>query len=139
MRSGVRIFHVEPRTVDVHIRRLRKSINGDGELDVRPHGSHRRLRAGLLNHCSLRVWHEIGAAGRTAPIRAEITLCGLAGQALGASPPVANEAAETGRGRLAATLATRALAATRAFAPSLQRESCCHNSEPPVRVSPLLL
>jgi len=25
---------VEPRTVDVHIRRLRKSINGDGELDV---------------------------------------------------------------------------------------------------------
>jgi two-component system, OmpR family, phosphate regulon response regulator PhoB len=27
-------IHVEPRTVDVHIRRLRKSINGDGELDV---------------------------------------------------------------------------------------------------------
>ena len=27
-------IHVEPRTVDVHIRRLRKSLNGDGELDV---------------------------------------------------------------------------------------------------------
>jgi two-component system phosphate regulon response regulator PhoB len=27
-------IHVEPRTVDVHIRRLRKSINGDHELDV---------------------------------------------------------------------------------------------------------
>jgi two-component system phosphate regulon response regulator PhoB len=27
-------IHVEPRTVDVHIRRLRKSINGDDELDV---------------------------------------------------------------------------------------------------------
>ena len=27
-------IHVEPRTVDVHIRRLRKSINGHGELDV---------------------------------------------------------------------------------------------------------
>jgi two-component system phosphate regulon response regulator PhoB len=27
-------IHVEPRTVDVHIRRLRKSINGDNELDV---------------------------------------------------------------------------------------------------------
>ena len=27
-------IHVEPRTVDVHVRRLRKSINGDGELDV---------------------------------------------------------------------------------------------------------
>ena len=27
-------IHVEPRTVDVHIRRLRKSINGSGELDV---------------------------------------------------------------------------------------------------------
>jgi two-component system, OmpR family, phosphate regulon response regulator PhoB len=27
-------IHVEPRTVDVHIRRLRKSINSDGELDV---------------------------------------------------------------------------------------------------------
>jgi two-component system, OmpR family, phosphate regulon response regulator PhoB len=27
-------IHVEPRTVDVHIRRLRKSINGIGELDV---------------------------------------------------------------------------------------------------------
>jgi two-component system phosphate regulon response regulator PhoB len=27
-------IHVEPRTVDVHIRRLRKSINGDGELDM---------------------------------------------------------------------------------------------------------
>jgi two-component system, OmpR family, phosphate regulon response regulator PhoB len=27
-------IHVEPRTVDVHIRRLRKSINADGELDV---------------------------------------------------------------------------------------------------------
>ncbi|MDQ2803003.1 MAG: phosphate regulon transcriptional regulator PhoB [Pseudomonadota bacterium] len=27
-------IHVEPRTVDVHIRRLRKSINGQGELDV---------------------------------------------------------------------------------------------------------
>jgi two-component system, OmpR family, phosphate regulon response regulator PhoB len=27
-------IHVEPRTVDVHIRRLRKSINGDGEMDV---------------------------------------------------------------------------------------------------------
>ena len=27
-------IHVEPRTVDVHIRRLRKSINLEGELDV---------------------------------------------------------------------------------------------------------
>ncbi len=27
-------IHVEPRTVDVHIRRLRKSINGAGELDM---------------------------------------------------------------------------------------------------------
>lgn len=27
-------IHVEPRTVDVHIRRLRKSINGNGELDI---------------------------------------------------------------------------------------------------------
>jgi two-component system phosphate regulon response regulator PhoB len=27
-------IHVEPRTVDVHIRRLRKSINAKGELDV---------------------------------------------------------------------------------------------------------
>jgi two-component system phosphate regulon response regulator PhoB len=27
-------IHVEPRTVDVHIRRLRKSINGPDELDV---------------------------------------------------------------------------------------------------------
>ncbi len=27
-------IHVEPRTVDVHIRRLRKSINADGETDV---------------------------------------------------------------------------------------------------------
>ena len=29
-----RDIHVEPRTVDVHIRRLRKAINGTGELDV---------------------------------------------------------------------------------------------------------
>ena len=29
-----RDIHVEPRTVDVHIRRLRKAINGEGELDV---------------------------------------------------------------------------------------------------------
>ncbi len=29
-----RDIHVEPRTVDVHIRRLRKTINGEGELDV---------------------------------------------------------------------------------------------------------
>jgi two-component system, OmpR family, phosphate regulon response regulator PhoB len=27
-------IHVEPRTVDVHIRRLRKSMNNDGELDL---------------------------------------------------------------------------------------------------------
>jgi two-component system phosphate regulon response regulator PhoB len=27
-------IHVEPRTVDVHIRRLRKSINSNGELDI---------------------------------------------------------------------------------------------------------
>jgi two-component system phosphate regulon response regulator PhoB len=27
-------IHVEPRTVDVHIRRLRKAINGPGEMDV---------------------------------------------------------------------------------------------------------
>jgi two-component system phosphate regulon response regulator PhoB len=27
-------IHVEPRTVDVHIRRLRKSINGENELDI---------------------------------------------------------------------------------------------------------
>jgi two-component system, OmpR family, phosphate regulon response regulator PhoB len=29
-----RDIHVEPRTVDVHIRRLRQSINANGELDV---------------------------------------------------------------------------------------------------------
>ncbi len=29
-----RDIHVEPRTVDVHIRRLRKAINAEGELDV---------------------------------------------------------------------------------------------------------
>jgi two-component system phosphate regulon response regulator PhoB len=29
-----RDIHVEPRTVDVHIRRLRKAINGPGELDI---------------------------------------------------------------------------------------------------------
>ncbi|WP_408906189.1 phosphate regulon transcriptional regulator PhoB [Roseomonas marmotae] len=29
-----RDIHVEPRTVDVHIRRLRKVVNGEGELDV---------------------------------------------------------------------------------------------------------
>ncbi len=29
-----RDIHVEPRTVDVHIRRLRKAINGEGELDL---------------------------------------------------------------------------------------------------------
>ncbi len=29
-----RDIHVEPRTVDVHIRRLRKSINGAGEVDL---------------------------------------------------------------------------------------------------------
>jgi two-component system phosphate regulon response regulator PhoB len=29
-----RDIHVEPRTVDVHIRRLRKAVNGDGEADV---------------------------------------------------------------------------------------------------------
>lgn len=29
-----RDIHVEPRTVDVHIRRLRKAINGESELDV---------------------------------------------------------------------------------------------------------
>jgi two-component system phosphate regulon response regulator PhoB len=29
-----RDIHVEPRTVDVHIRRLRKAVNGDGDLDV---------------------------------------------------------------------------------------------------------
>ena len=29
-----RDIHVEPRTVDVHIRRLRKAVNGAGELDV---------------------------------------------------------------------------------------------------------
>lgn len=27
-------IHVEPRTVDVHIRRLRRSVNGEGELDL---------------------------------------------------------------------------------------------------------
>jgi two-component system phosphate regulon response regulator PhoB len=27
-------IHVEPRTVDVHIRRLRKSINAKEELDI---------------------------------------------------------------------------------------------------------
>jgi two-component system phosphate regulon response regulator PhoB len=27
-------IHVEPRTVDVHIRRLRRAINGSGELDI---------------------------------------------------------------------------------------------------------
>jgi two-component system phosphate regulon response regulator PhoB len=27
-------IHVEPRTVDVHIRRLRKSVNGEGERDL---------------------------------------------------------------------------------------------------------
>ncbi|WP_431283873.1 phosphate regulon transcriptional regulator PhoB [Humitalea sp. 24SJ18S-53] len=29
-----RDIHVEPRTVDVHIRRLRKAVNGDGEMDL---------------------------------------------------------------------------------------------------------
>ena len=29
-----RDIHVEPRTVDVHIRRLRKAINADGEVDL---------------------------------------------------------------------------------------------------------
>ncbi|WP_368414977.1 phosphate regulon transcriptional regulator PhoB [Falsiroseomonas sp.] len=29
-----RDIHVEPRTVDVHIRRLRKAVNGDGDIDV---------------------------------------------------------------------------------------------------------
>jgi two-component system phosphate regulon response regulator PhoB len=29
-----RDIHVEPRTVDVHIRRLRKALNGPGEMDV---------------------------------------------------------------------------------------------------------
>jgi two-component system, OmpR family, phosphate regulon response regulator PhoB len=29
-----RDIHVEPRTVDVHIRRLRKAVNGDGEDDI---------------------------------------------------------------------------------------------------------
>jgi two-component system phosphate regulon response regulator PhoB len=29
-----RDIHVEPRTVDVHIRRLRKAVNGEGEEDV---------------------------------------------------------------------------------------------------------
>ena len=29
-----RDIHVEPRTVDVHIRRLRKAVNGPGEVDV---------------------------------------------------------------------------------------------------------
>ena len=29
-----RDIHVEPRTVDVHIRRLRKAVNGDGDADV---------------------------------------------------------------------------------------------------------
>ena len=29
-----RDIHVEPRTVDVHIRRLRKAINGEGEADI---------------------------------------------------------------------------------------------------------
>ena len=29
-----REIHVEPRTVDVHIRRLRKAINGEGEIDL---------------------------------------------------------------------------------------------------------
>ena len=29
-----RDIHVEPRTVDVHIRRLRKAINGENELDI---------------------------------------------------------------------------------------------------------
>ena len=29
-----RDIHVEPRTVDVHIRRLRKAINGPGEMDI---------------------------------------------------------------------------------------------------------
>ena len=29
-----RDIHVEPRTVDVHIRRLRKAINAEGEVDI---------------------------------------------------------------------------------------------------------
>lgn len=29
-----RDIHVEPRTVDVHIRRLRKAVNGDGDVDI---------------------------------------------------------------------------------------------------------
>ena len=43
-------IHVEPRTVDVHIRRLRKSINADGETRHRPHRPRRRLRAGHREH-----------------------------------------------------------------------------------------
>ncbi|MXP61911.1 phosphate regulon transcriptional regulatory protein PhoB [Roseomonas sp. M0104] len=29
-----RDIHVEPRTVDVHIRRLRKAVNGEGDVDI---------------------------------------------------------------------------------------------------------
>ena len=47
-------IHVEPRTVDVHIRRLRKSINGDGRTGRGAHGARGRLRAGYRAAVALR-------------------------------------------------------------------------------------
>ena len=44
--------YVEPRTVDVHIRRLRKALNGDEDSRPDPHRPRRRLRAG--RHAGMR-------------------------------------------------------------------------------------
>ena len=49
-----RDIHVEPRTVDVHVRRLRKAINGPGETGRDPHGALRRLCAGPRDRLSAR-------------------------------------------------------------------------------------
>ena len=51
--------YVEPRTVDVHIRRLRKALNGDERRRPDPHRALRRLRArrhaGLIAFSTLAV------------------------------------------------------------------------------------
>ncbi len=39
-------IYVEPRTVDVHIRRLRKALNDDADTDLDPHRARRRLCPG---------------------------------------------------------------------------------------------
>ena len=45
-----RDIYVEPRTVDVHIRRLRKALNARGRERPDPHRALRRLRAGRTRH-----------------------------------------------------------------------------------------